>query len=57
MLNTVLAYLISLFTIGTGVGWIVVGWNSPTSALWIVIGVACIAVGASLMLAAGESRH
>ena len=42
MINTLLAYLISLGIIAAGVGWIVVGINST---LCIGIGIASIAVG------------
>jgi hypothetical protein len=50
--NTILAFIISLGLIGTGVGWIVAG---PNSALFISIGIASIAVGAISVL--NELRH
>ena len=50
--NTILAVIISLGLIGTGVGWIVAG---PNSALFISIGIASIAVGAISVL--NELRH
>jgi hypothetical protein len=43
MIDTILAYLISLGIIGAGVGWIVVGGMS--SPLFIAMGVASIGVG------------
>jgi len=45
MTDTILAYLISLGIIATGVIWILVGVNSATSAIWITIGIVTIAVG------------
>lgn len=45
MTDTILAYLISLGIIGTGVVWILLGVNSATSAIWIAIGIVTIAVG------------
>ena len=47
MIDTLLAYLISLGIIGAGVGWIVVGMNST---LCIGIGIASIAVGTASLL-------
>ena len=47
MINTLLAYLISLGIIGTGVGWIVVGMSST---LCVGIGITSIAVGAASVL-------
>ena len=45
MSDTILSYLISLGIIGAGVGWIVAGTISTTSALCIAMGVVTIAVG------------
>ena len=45
MIDTILAYLVSLGIIGAGVIWIVAGTNSTTSVLCITIGVLTIAVG------------
>ena len=50
MIDTILAYLISLGIIGTGVGWIVASMNSAIAALWIGMGIAAIAVGAISVL-------
>jgi hypothetical protein len=47
MINTILAYLISLGIIGAGVGWIVIGMSSM---LFIGIGVASIGVGVASLL-------
>jgi len=55
MKDTVLAYLISLGIIGTGIAWIVAGAKSATSAMWIVLGVLTIAVGLISFLT--EVRH
>ena len=56
MIDTILAYLISLGIIGAGVGWIVVGGVS--SPLFIAMGVASIAVGlASLLNELRYRRH
>jgi uncharacterized membrane protein HdeD (DUF308 family) len=41
----VLAYLISLGIVASGVIWIVAGMNSATSEIWITIGALTIAVG------------
>ena len=48
MINTLLAYLISLGIIGAGIGWMVVG--STRSTLCIGIGIAAIAVGTASVL-------
>lgn len=56
MLNAMLAYLISFFIIGIGIGWIVIGWNAATSAIWIGIGLATIAVGAISILKEFQNR-
>jgi len=45
MIDTVLAYLISLGIIGAGVIWIVAGMSSATSVLCTTVGVPTIAVG------------
>jgi hypothetical protein len=46
MSDTVLAYLVSLGIIGTGIAWIVAGaYYSTTSEVCIAIGVVTIAVG------------
>ena len=50
MIDTIVAYLISLGIIGAGVGWIAAGMNSATAAFWIGIGIASIAVGAISVL-------
>ena len=50
MIDTALAYLISVGIIGIGIVWIVVGTSSATSAIWITIGVPTIAVGLSSFL-------
>jgi sulfite exporter TauE/SafE len=55
MIDTVLAYLISLGIIGAGVTWIVAGTNSATSVLCITVGVLTIAVGLISLLT--ELRH
>jgi hypothetical protein len=55
MIDTVLAYLISLGIIGAGVIWIVAGTNSATSVLCITVGVLTIAVGLISLLT--ELRH
>jgi len=47
MIDTLLAYLISLGIIGAGVGWIVVGMSST---LCIGIGIASIVVGMASLL-------
>lgn len=47
MLDTILAYFISLGIVGAGVCWIVVGMNSTVC---IGIGIASIAVGAASFL-------
>ncbi len=47
MIDTVLAYVISLGIIGAGIGWIVFGMSST---LCIGIGIAAIAVGAASFL-------
>jgi hypothetical protein len=47
MMDTLLAYLISLGITGAGVGWIVVG---TSSTLGIGIGIASLAVGAASLL-------
>jgi hypothetical protein len=52
MIDTLLAYFISLGIIGAGVGWIVVGLNST---LCIGIGIASIIVGVASLL--NELRH
>jgi hypothetical protein len=54
MIDTVLAYLISLGIIGAGVIWIVAGTNSAT-VLFITVGVLMIAVGLISLLT--ELRH
>jgi uncharacterized membrane protein HdeD (DUF308 family) len=55
MIDTVLAYLISLGIIAAGIIWIVAGTNPATSVLYITIGVLTIAVGLISLLA--ELRH
>jgi len=55
MIDTVLAYLISLGIIGAGVIWIVAGMNAATSVLCITVGVLTLAVGWISLLA--ELRH
>ena len=55
MIDTVLAYLISLGIIGAGVIWIVAGTNPATSLLCITVGVLTIAVGLISLLT--ELRH
>jgi hypothetical protein len=55
MSDTILAYLISLGLIGTGVIWIVAGTNSTTSAPSAAIGVLTIAVGLISLL--NEFHH
>lgn len=45
MIDTIIAFLISLGIIGVGLAWIVAGMNSATAAFWIGIGIASIAVG------------
>ena len=55
MIDTVLAYLISLGIIGAGVMWIVAGTNPATSVLCISLGVLTIAVGLISLL--GELGH
>ena len=55
MIDTVLAYLISLGIIAAGVIWIVAGTNSTMSVLCITIGVLTIAVGWISLLT--ELRH
>jgi hypothetical protein len=47
MTSTILAYIISLEIIGTGIGWIAIGMNSR---LFIGIGVASIGVGVASLL-------
>jgi uncharacterized membrane protein HdeD (DUF308 family) len=55
MNDTILAYLISLVIIGTGVCWIVAGTNSTAPLGWISLGVLTIAVGLISFLT--ELRH
>jgi hypothetical protein len=55
MIDTVLAYFISLGIIGAGVIWIVAGTNPATSILCITVGVLTIAVGLISLLT--ELRH
>jgi hypothetical protein len=55
MIDTVLAYLISIGIVGAGVIWIVAGTNPATSVLCITIGVLTIAVGLISLL--GELRQ
>jgi hypothetical protein len=55
MSDTILAYLISLGLIGTGVIWVVAGTNSTTSALSVATGVLTIAVGLISLL--NEFHH
>jgi len=50
MSDAVLAYLISLGIIGVGVIWIIACANSPTSVIWITVGVLTIAVGLASFL-------
>jgi hypothetical protein len=50
MSEKVLAYLISLEIVGTGVLWIVACANSATSAIWIGMGILTIAVGSISLL-------
>ena len=45
MIDTILAYSISLGIFATGVIWIVTGTYSATPVLFIVVGVMTIAVG------------
>lgn len=47
VINTFLAYIISLGIIGAGIGWIVVG---TSSTLFIGIGIASIVVGVASLL-------
>jgi hypothetical protein len=56
MNDTILAYLISLGIIGTGVIWILLGANSATSAIWITIGIVTIAVGLISLLTELRNR-
>jgi hypothetical protein len=55
MIDTVLAYLISLGIIGAGVIWIVAGINPATSILCVTVGVLTLAVGLISLLT--ELRH
>ena len=55
MIDTVLAYLISLGIIGAGVIWIVAGTNPAPSVLCITVGVLTMVVGLISLL--GELRH
>ena len=55
MIDTVLAYLISLGIIGAGVIWIVAGTNPAPSVLCITVGVLTMVVGFLSLL--GELRH
>jgi hypothetical protein len=54
MIDTALAYLISLGIIGAGVVWVVAG-TSPATVLFITVGVLTIAVGLISLLT--EFRH
>lgn len=56
-MSAALAYLVSLAIIGAGIAWIVVGANSPASAVSITIGTLTIAVGLiSLLIELGSRR-
>ena len=57
MIETVLAYLISLGIIGAGVIWIVAGTNPATSVVCIAIGVLTIAVGSISLLTELRQRR
>jgi phosphate starvation-inducible membrane PsiE len=50
MIDTVLAYLISLGIIGVGAIWIVASASSATSTIWIAVGILTIAVGGTSLL-------
>ena len=52
MIDTILAYVISLCIIGAGAGWIAVGMNSR---LCIGIGIASVFVGVGSLL--NEAQH
>jgi hypothetical protein len=54
MINTLLAYVISLGIIGAGVGWIVGGMSS---ILFVAIGIASIVVGVASLLNELRYRH
>jgi hypothetical protein len=57
MIDTILAYLISLGIIGAGVVWVVAG-TSPATVLFITVGVLTIAVGLiSLLTELRQGRY
>jgi len=58
MNDTILAYLVSLGILGTGVIWIVASKNSTTSVFWIALGVLTVCVGLiSLLTELRNRRH
>jgi hypothetical protein len=57
MNDVILAYLVSLGIIGTGVIWIVASTNSTTSVFWIALGVLTVAVGLISLLTEFRNRR
>jgi hypothetical protein len=56
--DAILAYLVSLGILGTGVIWIVASKNSTTSVFWIALGVLTVCVGLiSLLTELRNRRH
>jgi len=57
MNDVILAYLVSLGIIGTGVISIVASTNSTTSVFWIALGVLTVAVGLISLLTEFRNRR
>lgn len=57
MIDTIIAFLISLGIIGVGLAWIVAGMNSATAAFWIGIGIGIASIAVGVISVLNELRN